>query len=1294
MINGTQATPDTAERTAVKPPSGQAAADALPGLRQREGGAGDPERRGLSHPRLGSPAASRTAIGFRSASTGLGRAVLFAVSLGLWLLAATSAEAATVSERPQLFSFDGSDSSAGAFAGIQRLGVDQSSGTVYVVETGHSVVDKFDADGNAVDFSPAHPTSSLSGGETPAGGFGFNGDSDISIDNSGGGGQGRVFVSAELGPVVALDPQGNYLWDLDGFDENCGIGIDVSGHLWVGQYGIPEATEFAATGSPPAQIGSVADTTGHLCRLDFDAAGNLYMNQYRGAVDKYTGGAYASTLDSGNNADVAVDQTSSTGHIFTIHPQGFSEYDSSGALLGASGSSTIGDGRGIAYYAAADRVYVADGASNSVRVFGPAVTGTVADVSADAPTEPAISSATLNGTVNPQGVPNSYRFEWKPASIPHWGSARSSAFQSLPEDGVIHQVSVSASGLSGNTTYQARLVAINTANGLRNVSNVVEFTTLTPSPPIASITASSDVTASSAQIDGEVNPNGDAGTTWEVELSTDPSCGSGFSAQAFHQLESEATENVPVSESRSALLPGQHYCVRIRAANAGGESSSSTREFTTLSVLPAQIETIGASHRTDTSARLNARINPEGSVATYHFEYSGDGVQWTALPDLQSSPSREQIVVSQQLTGLSPETSYRYRFVAENDIGPVSAGEHALSTRSTAEMVLPERGIELVNTPEKGNQNAITTDAGSMTPTGDQVFWSVPGGAPGGSTGAGSVFLASRTAGGWVSRGIVPPADRQSGGGDAHYRLLAIAPDLSHFVFKVDEGLLSISPYSFVRVNANQEQEALRDFPASNNDEIKLNVSTDTSSVISKDPSDNLLYDFAASPPQLLSFLPDGSVPGCGLSGNPPGWFPIYPWISTDASHVFFNSRGNDCSGPGLVYRRDRESETTQLISGPAVAGSNGPAMFIRASGDGSRVIYLSQSKLATDDQNSDWDVYRYADGVGNECVTCLVSDADVNVGGTSNVEHSVVVSPDLSRIYFRSSRQLDGQGNAGNCQETQGNCNFYEVHDGELSFVATVRDIDRVSSSTSWLGAGGSVLVFAAHHDGITSDVTEGTRQLYRYDDRDQSTECISCVAQGPSRIEVGNAFTGNVEPALSADGETIAFETKAPLLPADVNGAADVYEWRRGSLRLVTDGETVFPAGLSAPAVKGMDASGDNILFSAAAGALTGFERDNVGNLYDARVGGGFPRSGTPARCSEDACQGPLQAPATQSPAGSAAIAGPGDSEVKRRAKHPRRGKHRHRLRNRHPKKRGAAKRGSGANHDRVAKTQREDG
>ena len=662
--------------------------------------------------------------------------------------------------------------------------IDQANGIVYVIDQQKNVVDKFNADGEAQAFSSTG-SSSLSPG------FSFNNLSDLAVDNSAIN-PGRLYVMKEFGPVEAFSPAGESLWQLGGFQDVCGLAVDAEGHPWIGDYSNHRGIEYATSGAPPVSIGTISTGEDALCRLDFDSTGNAYMNIYSGRVDKYEGGVKVATIDPAASANgLSVDQSGPGGHVFTLRSTTFNEYDTASTLLGSFGEGMIGNPSGIAYDSALDRVYVADNGSNQVEVFGPAATGTVPDVAIEPTIATGVNKATFHGTVNPQSVPNSYHFEWKEGTESGWARAESSPSTSLPQDSSDHTVSFDTTALGGGRTYQVRLVGTNTDSGLRAASAADTFTTAVASAvPTASIDAPSGITTTTAQITGTIDTHEDL-TTWNLQVSEDPTCTTGFQDKPTETLLGGHTTPDPIAFELSGLLSGTRYCVRVAATNSAGTSSSETKQFRTKAVAPDEVETVPAAPVLDTSARLNARVNPHSEDLTYRFEYSADGGStWQALADqVDTSGAHTQKMVAEEVTGLQPSTSYAYRVVVENPVGTVQGETRTLTTRSTAEVTLPNRGYELVNTPDKGNQHveagASELNDVAITEDGEKVLWKVPGGAPGGSSGTGAIFLAERSPSGWLSRSAIPLAADQVGGGDFQYKLLTRSSDMSSLFFKV-----------------------------------------------------------------------------------------------------------------------------------------------------------------------------------------------------------------------------------------------------------------------------------------------------------------------------------------------------------------------------------------------------------------------------------------------------------------------------------------------------------------------------
>lgn len=294
-------------------------------------------------------------------------------------------------------------------------------------------------------------------------------------------------------------------------------------------------------------------------------------------------------------------------------------------------------------------------------------------------------------------------------------------------------------------------------------------------------------------------------------------------------------------------------------------------------------------------------------------------------------------------------------------------------------------------------------------------------------------------------------------------------------------------------------------------------------------------------------------------------------------------------------------------------------------------------------------------------CITCAAPNAAVLAG-----RFPILISDDFSHIYFDSKNQLvPGYG-------TQGETNLYSFSNGEVKFVTTLNHPE--GSIFEELSKDGNVLLFSPFPGGnleLTADHLAATcpspqgapaapcTELFRYEDSGGTLECLSCRNGGTTVQQVGGIGGSDFNFHLSADGSTAAFVTKEVLLPQDINGTYDVYEWKHGALKLISDGETPYPSDnlKTGPRVAGVDGTGDNIFFTLVAPGLTGYETDKLENFYDSRVGGGFPRPEAPAHCSEESCQGPLQSPPALKGSGSASLNGQGNQPPAHRAKKKRR-------------------------------------
>ncbi len=316
------------------------------------------------------------------------------------------------------------------------------------------------------------------------------------------------------------------------------------------------------------------------------------------------------------------------------------------------------------------------------------------------------SSATLNATVNPNGDQvSSCSFEYGPTES--YGSSVSCT----PSPGSGSSpvvVSATAQGLAANTTYHFRVVATN-AGGTSEGSDGT-FKTL-PDAPAVVTGAASAVAQTAATLSATVNPNGGEVSECEFEYGSTVSYGASVPCKPSPGSGGSAVE---VSAPLNGLSANSTYHFRIVAANAGGTRDGSDQTFKTLPDAPTAL-TGAATALTQTSATLNATVNPNGGkVSKCFFEY-GEGTSYgstapcAALPGAGSSP----VAVSADVTGLSPNATYHFRVVATNAGGTSEGSDQTFKT-------LPDAPAVVTGAVSAVTQSGATLNA-TVDPNGGEV---------------------------------------------------------------------------------------------------------------------------------------------------------------------------------------------------------------------------------------------------------------------------------------------------------------------------------------------------------------------------------------------------------------------------------------------------------------------------------------------------------------------------------------------------------------------------------------------
>jgi hypothetical protein len=421
--------------------------------------------------------------------------------------------------------------------------------------------------------------------------------------------------------------------------------------------------------------------------------------------------------------------------------------------------------------------------------------------------------------------------------------------------------------------------------------------------------------------------------------------------------------------------------------------------------------------------------------------------------------------------------------------------------------------------------------------------------------------------------------------------------------------------------------------------------------------------------------------------------------LSSSASRVFFTAAGS-----GDLYLRlnptqpqsavDGGGECTQLASGKACTVSisdERTAAFIGATEVGDEALFLSSASLTSDANTgpaeAGRDLYLYNVGTGD--ITDLTPKEGGNGAEVKGVLGYGEEAGGIPYVYFVANGVLAEGATAegatpGTCtaefeERLSGQCNLYVRHGGAIDFIArlapgteaevknwaptshgTGEDIQR----SARVSKSGSVLLFRSRLK-LTKYESGGVPEMYRYTAGTEEIICVSCNPTGApatGAASVSNLPTPLARPTstasvttrnLSANGNRVFFDTPDKLVSSDGNGVNDVYEWEAmgegscaseaqdgGCLYLISTGTSPRPSYF-------VDASeSGNDVFVLTAQPLVAQDRDELVDVYDARVHGGIPAQNRaePTPCTEEAqCSQATSPPQKSAPAATAGFSGP---------------------------------------------------
>jgi hypothetical protein len=1212
------------------------------------------------------------------------------------------------------------------------VGVDGVSGDVFVADGGNHRVDEFSPSGvfvrmfgGEVDKTTKGNVCTAASGDTC--GPGVSGSSSgefedpafVAVDEGSGGGQDIYVADVGDNAVSRFDAEGNLVasWgdgglgesadgqltgtkELGSFGEPAGIAVDEAGDLWVYVGGTAVASnnhmyEFDRAGALQRVLIDEGHQGGYSPRgIAVDAVGDLYEAEGSKVLQKFSqSGSWLGTLAITEDrfAALAVDR-SQRGLYLAGESNGLvsfysSECEPSTLRKGCPATETFGEGHigaaaGIAVDPTTGTVYVTDSATNQVVVF---------PVTVEANSLPATSvtatSAVLNGDVNPEGSElASCRFEYGETTA-YTGSLPCEESASIGSGDAPVEVHANVTGLTGGG-YHFRLAAHNT-NGVVH-SEDQPFQAL----PLASIDqlSSTEITATSAKLVAQVNPNGLAGTAYHFEYDTHPykvgESGHGTNAPAADQSTAPGTSDVEVSQVITGLTAGTTYYFRVVVSDVDGARVSFQGTF--IDIAPTEAEPCP-----NEALRHESNVDPKIGVP-----YSAQ------LPDCRayeivSPPGKNGALLGEiGLKGLNPE-------IAETGGQVTTAAIQCFASASSCAGVRGEGGQPFGFTRGDAGWAAaaltlpVSLAAGDTTVASNPNSGNVLFGAVSNTTSLEEAY--ARTGDGTV-RAIGPVSPISGSSVLKSGALVDTTADMSHVVW--DAGANSGWVFGGLAKGSLFEYSGFG------------NASPTLVAVTGGAGSSDLIGSCGES------------LGGSGQEGSN-----LYGSLSADGSVVYFTVETCPAGGTGSnagvavpareLYARVNGSQTV-LISRHATEGCGEPgcvgsaprdANFQGASRDGSRVFFTSTQRL-TDDATQDTRSQDTARTIGcsevgvgasgcnlyeSECAGSCSDPAarhlvDVSAGDSSGVGPRVqgvmAISPDGSHVYFVAQGALTETPNVQGQEPVAGGDNLYvyerdsEHPAGHLAFVSTLPGGTETSESNEWAEGveqadvtdDGGVLVFESY-GALTADALPGSGfQVYRYDAASGVLQRVS-IGAGGGFDDNGNAGgaeaeivpdwifervgPGRVDPTMSADGSRVFFMSARGLTPGALNevpqhevpqeGAAalveNVYEWEadgkgscheaQGCVYLISDGgDTASKTGLL-----GADATGENVLIATTA-RLVGQDTDTELDYYDARVDGGFPRPTATSSCgSAGECHsGGSEPPGSGSP-GSQSFTGPGN-------------------------------------------------
>lgn len=733
--------------------------------------------------------------------------------------------------------------------------------------------------------------------------------------------------------------------------------------------------------------------------------------------------------------------------------------------------------------------------------------------------------------------------------------------------------------------------------------------------PVVETESVANVSATTASLRAEINPNG-AATSFTFQYLT------AAAYEANGELFTGATEvplggallgggqnMLPAAVSVSGLMPETEYRFRVIANSAEGSDEGDAVSFRTFSV-QAEGPPDGRAYELVSPQRKNGGeaipLNPfisscEGeckpgtavSRLPAQSSSSGDGIVYAGFPfSADSAPKLDEYLSTRTPSGWQTRnpTPQSYRDFART-------GYDAFSADLATGVLREEEGFTLSPEAPLGYPNLFLQASDNPA-----VF------SP----------LIKET-----------PPNRLPLSNSLHLEYAGATDDLSHVIFAANDALTRPTPFA-------PEAEG--------KDETKSN-----------------LYEWFGDQLRLVNVLPNGeSTPGAvfgsglklseELSAPEVIGVDFLHAISADGSRIFWSSES------GQVYVRANGEDTREVL--------DHEGQFVTASADGSEVLlsdgclYDVVAESCTDldgnqgdfrgilGQSEDLSAVYFVDGAA------LTAESEEN----SNGEHA---EESKNNLYAWKSGSLTFVARLS-------------ANDNADWAIAPLKRTAEASPDGRWA----TFLSREALTGGKNIGPCEGPcPEAFIFDSSSGELNCASCDRSGESPLgstflpTLGVLVSSLAQPRYLTDSGRLYFDTRDSLSPFDTNGdAEDVYEYEPQDVGSCThtDGCTSLASAGREPIDSNflaIDPTAKNVFFTTR-DQLVSADRDDLIDVYDAREGGGLVEERTPGECEGESCQSSSPAPDEHQP-GSLGFQGPGNVQEGGARKH-------HQVRRHHGRKR----------------------